>query len=102
MKIKSLLGIIGALVLIGVILYMSGVFTPGKIKPGQTVDVERPEFSPSGTALAYIKKINRNPQTINDPSTIALLADLPEAPPIQRTIDHLTVSVNIKIIINYS
>jgi len=57
MKTKGLFGIIGALVLIGVILYMSGVFTPGKIRPGQVVNVARPEFIPSKTSQAQVKEI---------------------------------------------
>ena len=57
MKKKGLFGLIGVLVLSGVILYMRGVFTPGKIKPGQVVNVERPEFNPSQTAEAQVRKI---------------------------------------------
>jgi RND family efflux transporter MFP subunit len=57
MKKKGLLGLVGALVLIGVILYMSGFFTPGKIKPGQAVIDIRPKFNPSQTAKAIVRDI---------------------------------------------
>ena len=37
--------------------HQHSVFTPGKIKPGQVVNVERPEFNPSQTAEAQVRKI---------------------------------------------
>ena len=57
MKKKGLLGLVGALALLALILYMSGVFTSGKIKPGSVVVEERTPFQPAQTAEAQIRNI---------------------------------------------
>jgi HlyD family secretion protein len=67
MKKKGLLGLIGALALLALILYTSGFFTPGKIKPGSVV-VETPsKFQPMQTAEAEIRNI---PETYEAVGTI--------------------------------
>lgn len=57
MKKKGQLGLVGALALLALILYMSGVFTSGKIKPGSIVVEKRTPFQPAQTAEAQIRNI---------------------------------------------
>lgn len=64
MKKKGVLGIIGALVLLGVILYMSGVFTPGKIKPESGSEEEPVTFQPVQTAEVQIRNITETYEAV--------------------------------------
>jgi RND family efflux transporter MFP subunit len=64
MKKKGLLAFSGALALVALILYVSGIFSSNKIKPGTSESIDRPVFHPSLTAKAQTKSITETYEAV--------------------------------------